>query len=260
MKFTKNSARFVTVAKNENNSIEPANPFRVRNLFYLLGAILFFLAIVSHDARDIAVLAGGVPGVVSNWIGTFGARLACSLLMLFGLASYLIAAIVLLAAIRSFLPQKLCRTWFFLPGVMLSVVGASILLAFDPTAFAQSCESLGLGRSGAAVYALSGGSFGQILSAPGSENVQPGVLRLVVGPVGCILISSTLLLAGLIMLYRSEWHSVLVHAVDLLLPAVDDSQAGEKEKVKPARSSEREKDKDKMSFAERVRQLTARNE
>ena len=248
------------MAKNENNSIEPANPFRVRNLFYLLGAILFFLAVVSHDARDIAVLAGGVPGVVSNWIGTFGARISRALLLLFGLASYLVAAIVLLAAIRSFLPQKLCRTWLFLPGVLLSLVGSSILLAFDPSAFAQSCESLGLGRSETAAYVLSGGTFGQILAAPGSEDLPPGVLRLCVGPVGCVLISSTLLLAGLIMLYRSEWHSVLVNAVDLLLPAAGDERSGEKEKVKPVKNSEPEKDKEKISFAERVRQLTARNE
>lgn len=98
------------MAKNENNSIEPANPFRIRNLFYLLGAVLFFLAVVSHDSGDFAVLAGGVPGVVGNWIGSFGAGISCSLLLLFGLATYLIAGIVLLAAIRSFLPQKLCRT------------------------------------------------------------------------------------------------------------------------------------------------------
>ena len=253
------------MAKNENNSIEQVNQFRVRNLFYLLGAILFFLAVVSHDAGDFAVLAGGVPGVVGNWIGTFGARISCTLLLLFGLAAYLIAAVVLLAAVRSLMPQKLCRTWLFLPGVLLSIAGASILLAFDPTAFAQSCESLGLGHGKAAVHALAGGAFGQILAAPGSENIQPGTLRLLVGPVGCILISSTLLLAGLIMLYRSEWHSVLVNAVDALLAAADEKQAGateksKNEKVKSETSPEQEKESEKTSFAERVRRLTARRE
>ncbi len=250
------------MAKNENNSIEPANPFRIRNLFYLLGAVLFFLAVVSHDSGDFAVLAGGVPGVVGNWIGSFGAGISCSLLLLFGLATYLIAGIVLLAAIRSFLPQKLCRTWLFLPGMLLSIVGASILLAFDPAAFAQTCESLGLGHCGASEYALSGGSFGQILAAPGSDSVQPGCLRLAIGPVGCILVSSTLLLAGLIMLYRSEWHSVLVDAVDALLPAADRVPCEAREKVRTEKDQETEKarDKEKISFAERVRQLTARKE
>ena len=246
------------MAKNETNSIEPANPFRVRNLFYLLGAVLFFLAVISHDAGDFAVLAGGVPGVVNNWIGSIGAKLACTLMLLFGLAAYLLALIVLLAAIRSFLPQKLSRTWLFLPGVLLSVVGASVLLAFDPEAFAQTCETLGLGRSAMADHALSGGTFGQLLAAPGSETIRPGVLRFFLGPVGCILSSSTLLLVGLIMLYRSEWHSVLVNAVDVLLPAADNSYPAEKEVVRPEKPSRKEKEK--ISFAERVRLLTARNE
>ena len=161
------------MVKNGNNSTQSGNHFRVRNLFYLLAAMLFFLAIVSHDAGDMAVLAGGVPGVVNNWIGNVGAKLSRMLLLLFGLATYLLAAIVLLAAIRSFLPQKLCRTWLFLPGVLLSVIGASILLAFDPAAFAQTCETLGLGRSAMPDYVLSGGAFGQVLAAPGSIFTSP---------------------------------------------------------------------------------------
>ena len=246
------------MAKNETNSIEPVNPFRVRNLFYLLGAVLFFLAVVSHDAGDFAVLSGGVSGVVNNWIGNVGAKLSCNLLLLFGLASYLLALIVLLAAIRSFLPQKLARTWLFLPGVLLSVAGSSVLLAFDPEAFAQTCEQLGLGRSAVASYALSGGAFGQLLAAPGSEGIQPGVLRLFLGPVGCILLSSTLLLAGLIMLYRSEWHSVLVNMVDALIPAREADLPAKKENIASEKTVKTEKEK--LSFAERVRQLTARNE
>ncbi len=244
------------MAKNENISGESGNPFRVRNLFYLLGAVLFFLAVISHDPGDFAVLSGGVSGVVNNWIGNVGAKVACMLFLLFGLATYLLAVIVLLAAIRSFMPQKLCRTWFFIPGTLLALIGASVIFAFDPAAFAGTCEELGLGRSAAADYALSGGVFGQLLAAPGCESIQPGVLRLSIGPVGCILVSSTLLLAGLIMLYRSEWHSVLVNAVDLLIPASDSGYAMEKEVVRPEKTAKKEK----ISFAERVRQLTARNE
>ena len=258
------------MAKNENISVESGNPFRVRNLFYLLGAVLFFLAVISHDAGDYGVLAGGVSGVVSNWIGNAGAHISCNLLLLFGLAAYLLALIVLLAAIRSFLPQKLCRTWFFIPGVLLSVIGASVILAFDPAAFAVTCENLGLGRSEAAEYALAGGVFGQILAAPGSEFVQPGWLRLASGPGGCSLVSSTLLLAGLIMLYRSEWHSVLVSAVDALLFPVEDlpeslktprrnsrSREVESEPEKPA---DRKSETGKLSFAERAKRLVARAE
>ncbi|MBO5924297.1 MAG: DNA translocase FtsK [Lentisphaeria bacterium] len=261
------------MGKNENISVGSGNPFRVRNLFYLLGAVLFFLAVVSHDAGDFAVLSGGVSGVVNNWIGNVGAKISCNLLLLFGLAAYLLAFIVLLAAIRSFLPQKLCRTWFFIPGLLLSVTGAAVILAFDPAAFAGTCENLGLGRSDVAEYALSGGVFGQLLSAPGSEAVQPGALRLAIGPVGCILVSSTLLLAGLIMLYRSEWHSVLVGAVDAILPVGNDdlpapakAPAGRKScrddivEMEPEKPVENKVEKEKLSFAERARRLVARTE
>ena len=54
------------MAEADKKTLEVANPFRIRNLFYLLGAVLFFLAVVSHDSEDFAVLAGGVPGVVNN--------------------------------------------------------------------------------------------------------------------------------------------------------------------------------------------------
>ena len=192
------------MAKNENNSIEPANPFRIRNLFYLLGAVLFFLAVVSHDSGDFAVLAGGVSGVAGNWIGDVGARISCTLLLYLGLAAYVLGGIVLLAALRSFMPQKLCRTWLFLPGVLLTVLGSAVILAYDPAAFALTCSKLGLGRSGMDDYALAGGVVGQILSAPGSADIAPGVLRLFLGPVGSTLLGGTLLLAGMMMLYRSE--------------------------------------------------------
>ena len=126
------------MAEADKKTLEVANPFRIRNLFYLLGAVLFFLAVVSHDSEDFAVLAGGVPGVVNNWIGNIGANIACVLLLHIGLASYVLASLVLLAAIRSFFPQKLSRTWWFLPGVLLTVFGSALLFAFDPAAFAQS--------------------------------------------------------------------------------------------------------------------------
>lgn len=85
------------MAEFEKKPIERVNQFRVRNLFYMLAAVLFFLAIVSHNAGDAAVLAGGVNSVVGNWIGNIGARVACGLFLRLGLASYVLAIIVLLA-------------------------------------------------------------------------------------------------------------------------------------------------------------------
>jgi len=144
------------VAVTEKNQIEEKTPFRVRSLFYMLGAVLFALAVFSHSAGDYAVLAGGVTGVVGNWIGNIGARISCGLFLTIGLGAYVLAVIVLLAAFRSFMTQKLSRTWLFLPGVLLTVLGSAVLFAFDPVAFAGTCENLGLGRCEVPELSLSG--------------------------------------------------------------------------------------------------------
>ena len=75
------------MAEFEQKDNEQVNRFRVRNLFYMLAAVLFFLALISHDSGDFAVLAGGVSGVVGNWIGDVGARISCTLLLYLGLAA-----------------------------------------------------------------------------------------------------------------------------------------------------------------------------
>ena len=240
------------MAGSDKKQLEQGNPFRLRSLFYMLAAVLFFLAVISHNAADFAVLAGGINGVVVNWIGNIGARIACGLFLTIGLAAYLLAGIVLVAAVRSFMPQKLHRTWLFLPGVFLTVLGASVLLAFNPEAFAGCCETLGLGRQGMSAFALSGGVLGQVLVAPGAADVQPGILRLYLGAVGSMLLSSTLLITGLIMLYRSEWHSVLVSLVDNL--CWDSSEKS------PVQASERTASTRKEeSFVERTRKLLERS-
>ena len=237
------------MADFEKKDNEQMNRFRVRNLFYMLAAVLFFLALVSHDSGDFAVLAGGVNGVVGNWIGDVGARISCTLLLYLGLAAYVLGGIVLLAALRSFMPQKLCRTWLFLPGVLLTVLGSAVILAYDPAAFALTCSKLGLGRSGMDDYALAGGVVGQILSAPGSADIAPGVLRLFLGPVGSTLLGGTLLLAGMMMLYRSEWHSVLVSLADKLSEAPTGAY-----KVEKHAGAEKE------SFVDRARKLLEKSE
>lgn len=214
-----------TVAEKLKNQDQTGNAFRVRTLFYLLGGVLFVLAVFSHQAGDFSVLAGGVDGVVGNWIGDIGARVACSLFTALGLATYVLAGIVLLAAIRSFMPQKLSRTWLFLPGVVLTVLGSAMIFAYNPASFTAHCQSIGIGREGVPELSLSGGVIGQIMVAPPCGDIAPGPLRLFLGPVGSILFSATLLLAGLIMLYSSDWHTVLVSMVDKIIKLAEGAAA-----------------------------------
>ncbi len=193
----------------------PENAFRVRHLFYLLGAALFVLAVASHHAHDYAVRARGVDGVVMNWIGSLGACISGSLFYFIGLGAYVLAVIVMLAALRPFLPQPLSRQWFW-PGVLLTIFGSTLLLALDPGAFAGVCDRLGIGRVDMPELALSGGVIGQALVAPGFQNLAPGALRMFIGTVGSSIAGTILLISGLVMLYRSEWHGVVMGLIDAL--------------------------------------------
>ena len=266
------------MAQTVKNTSEEKTPFRIRSLFYMLGGVLFILAVFSHQAGDYSVLAGGHSGVVANCVGNIGARVACNLFLTLGLATYVLAVIVLLAAIRTFLPQKLSRTWLFLPGVLLTLAGSSLLFAYDPTAFAEQCQKLGIGSINVPELSLSGGVIGQVLIAPHYGDIAPGPLRLFLGPVGSTLFSATLLLAGLILLYSSDWHSVLVSLVNKIFDTAENAaeksinrkkeallaRAEELEQQEEAlekdSSSCKEKPSKKESFADRVRNLMQKSQ
>ena len=84
------------MAENDHTaSGAPETAFRVRHLFYLLGAVLFALAVISHNARDYALRAGGIDGDYQNWIGRLGAVTAGELFHYLGLSSYVLAVIVM---------------------------------------------------------------------------------------------------------------------------------------------------------------------
>lgn len=221
------------MASSSNHPADPAEgAFRVRHLFYLLGAVLFALAIVSHQAQDYAVRAGGIDGDFLNWIGKLGAIVSGWLFYYIGLSSYVLAIIVTLAALRPFLPLPLARRWFW-PGVLFTLFGSTMLLALDPRAFADICARLGLGHTGVPDLALSGGVLGQALAAPAYETLPPGALRMLIGTVGSSIVGSIFLLAGLIMLYRSEWHGVIGGMLETLKHA----DAGEEPPEPAARPS-----------------------
>jgi len=268
------------VARTVKDISEETPRFRIRSLFYLLGGVLFILAVFSHQASDFSILAGGRSGVVANCVGNIGAHVACKLFLTLGLSTYVLVFIVLLASIRTFLPQKLSRTWLFLPGVLLTLAGSSLLFAYDPAAFAEHCQKIGIGRIEVPDLSLSGGVIGQVLIAPNYGDIAPGPMRLFLGPVGSTLFSSTLLLAGLILLYTSDWHSVLVSLVDKICNAAEDAaekSISRKEEALLARAEALQRKEDtpveddveldmksskangKDSFADRVRNLMRRS-
>jgi len=206
---------------NHTASNAPETAFRIRHLFYLLGAVLFALAVISHNARDYALRAGGIDGDYQNWIGRLGAVTAGELFHYLGLSSYVLAVIVMFAALRPFLPIPVKRQWFW-PGVLFTLFGTTLLLALDPASSAALCAKLGLGRAEVPALSLSGGVIGQVLAAPGWEDLPPGALRMLLGPVGSSIVGSIFLLAGVIMLYRSEWHTLVLTLMHSLQNGVDE--------------------------------------
>ncbi len=196
------------MAQTEKTVEKNPNEIRPRHFLFLLGAILLVLAIFSHSAHDFNVIQGGTDEAVQNLIGQTGAYISCTMMLLFGLASYPFVIILLLCAIRPLIPvgKRHKGHWLYLPAILL---GLSLLLAAYPQGYSDSVEQLGLGRAEAANANLSGGAIGQILVAPEFKDVHPGFLRKYLGMVGAVLLASAMTLGGLACLFLCDWLSVI---------------------------------------------------
>ncbi|MDD3153944.1 MAG: DNA translocase FtsK 4TM domain-containing protein [Victivallaceae bacterium] len=179
----------------------------VRHLFFLALGVLLMLAVFSYRAGDNAVLNGGSEGAVANWIGHGGAWSSCILFHLFGLGTYVLSAVFLLSGIRGVLPD--CKRHRGYGGAfVLLALGLSMLFGMNPAAFAGITDTLALGRSAVPNAALSGGAIGQLFSAPEASGA-PGILTKFLGPIGNLLTSLLLTIAGTFLLYREDWHDLL---------------------------------------------------
>ncbi len=185
---------------------------RLRNILFLVLSVLFLLAVITHDGRDFAVVDGGMRTVVwQNWIGEIGARCAGSAFIYFGLAVYPLALLLLIFALRPFLPmadQRHRGRWI---GLLLVLIGSSWLFGMFPKNFANITEVLNIGHQGVPESALSGGVIAQVLVAPPvlESAMQPGlpggVLRNYLGEVGMLIIALAALVGGLVMIYLADW-------------------------------------------------------
>ena len=76
--------------------------FHLRYIIHATLTLLVLLALLSHDPADSAVLSGGSGDVPKNLIGYTGAWLSFWAFTLFGLAAYLIEALLVLRTLRRF--------------------------------------------------------------------------------------------------------------------------------------------------------------
>ena len=172
------------------------------------------LAVLSYNKLDAAVLAGGFGGSIHNWIGHAGAWSSVILFHLFGVAAYLVPLLLLVRSLRTFAADA-GKLSSFCGGMLLVIFGCVLLFGIAPEPFAPITDYLGLGRRQVPQLALSGGVIGQVLAAPAFESIQhniqlsEGLLRQLIGAPGTMIIAFFMLAGGLVIIYITDWHSIL---------------------------------------------------
>src|ERR1051325_2031595 len=91
-------------------------------------ALLLGLCLVSYHPNDPSWNAAG-ESLAQNWIGTIGANVAAALFQTIGLAAYLVPVLILAAAGREFVEQRINATISQLLGLVIVVFSAAALLS-----------------------------------------------------------------------------------------------------------------------------------
>ncbi len=182
---------------------QPRRPFRLRRLLGFAFSIMLAVSLWpwgSYDPRDIDRLGGGVPAVeiVGNWFGYVGAWLSWWTLVVFGLAAYPLAALLLGSSVRRLFWGRGLRPagWDYWTALVLFLLGWCMLLGIWPDVFADFAERLNLAR-------MPGGALGQRLSSPGD-----GWLRFLLNPTGTAIVAALVLGAAGVIIWVHDWHGL----------------------------------------------------
>ena len=199
--------------ETETIAAEEKTQFRFRYVLVAILLLLFILSIASHNPADLAVLEGGSSEPVRNLIGPLGAKIARVLFYLFGLAIYPIAAFLMICLVRSFIPVPAKRKGY-IAALAMAVIGMTLIMAMFPHDMNEWTAKLGLGHPGTPELALSGGVIGAQFAAPAFENVPAGLIRRHIGTVGTMIVSMTLLLTGIVLVFLADWKTILLNNLD----------------------------------------------
>ena len=199
--------------ETETTAAEEKPQFRFRYVLVAILLLLFILSIASHNPADLAVLEGGSTEPVRNLIGPLGAKIARVLFYLFGLAIYPIAAFLMICLVRSFIPVPAKRKGY-IAALAMAVIGMTLIMAMFPHDMNEWTAKLGLGHPGTPELALSGGVIGAQFAAPAFENVPAGLIRRHIGTVGTMIVSMTLLLTGIVLVFLADWKTILLNNLD----------------------------------------------
>jgi len=180
----------------------PALRSFVGRLAVFVACVVVFLSVVpgSYDPVDWEILSGGVssrayPG---NWMGVAGVMVSRWGLLLFGFALYPVVLLALLASIRRLFWRRGLRPvkWDYWIGVLLVLAGTAMLLGIWPRLCLDWADALN-------IRGLPGGVIGQRLCAPGD-----GLMRVILNATGSAIVSSALMVAGLVVVWVHDWHDL----------------------------------------------------
>ena len=193
----------------ENNTVE--NKFKIRYVFYLIIGVAVTLSVYSYEPSDLSRTTG--INDMKNYIGVIGAYISYVMFYLFGLATYLLSLLLLFWGIRSCIIRPAFERKWYWTGMIMSVFALSMLLAINPEPFIGISEELNLGKVDNPIRSIPGGAIGQYLVAPGVDEFKPGLLRRLIGFVGSNILGWIMLLGGLVIIYLSDWHSIVRKAI-----------------------------------------------
>ncbi|MBQ9087413.1 MAG: DNA translocase FtsK 4TM domain-containing protein [Lentisphaeria bacterium] len=188
----------------KNNTAE----FKLRYIVLLLLAVFVLLALLTYSPEDANSIYGGTNALPENWIGPVGAKFSWYMLVNFGLSSYIIAFMLLLRSIRLFMASP-GRTVKFIYGTLLIWGGILLLFGLEPVIFTPVAANLNLGRMDVPELSIPGGVIGQFLAAPPSEGVSAGILTGTIGAIGTMVCGWILVVAGITVVYISDWYGVV---------------------------------------------------
>lgn len=172
--------------------------FRFNRVIVCFLSLLVILSLIPFFPEDVDYYAGGIQELSypRNLLGALGTRLGWALLLAIGLASYILAFMLLLCSLRRFIWRGALRktTWQYLLCLVLAPFSLAMLLALFPDSLGWLTAKLNIAR-------LPGGILGHFLCARGS-----GWIYLLLNWWGSFLLALMIgvLSFGVIWLY--DWH------------------------------------------------------
>ena len=186
----------------------PRRPFRLRRLVAFGFSVMLVASIWpwgSYDPQDMERMCGGIGGSyarISNRFGCLGAWTSWHVLLLFGLAAYPMAVLLLASSTRRLLSGRGLKPagWDYWVALVFFLLGCSMLFGIWPDFMQGATERLGLIR-------MPGGALGQRLAS--SDLSAQGVLRFLLNPTGTAFLSVLFIAASLAVLWVHDWHGLL---------------------------------------------------